>query len=213
MMMSNYFTRTVFILVLTLAYIICQAKNLTNGLEFQYIPIITTVPFMIITKDFRHGAMGDVGVSTSPDDKSQNWKPSNYFFPIYKFGLANPYTSGRKQLVTDINLAYLAGHFKADKNKQIDLSLNYLSKGYVCVYYEYGLSTRINIFNIGSTISYDEVRSKGFLPANRGQGTTYPVDINPHNSFTCSLDFNYLMISTPKANLNFGSVYNINFYF
>ena len=36
-------------------------------------PISTAVPFLNITPDARHGAMGDVGVATTPDANSAHW--------------------------------------------------------------------------------------------------------------------------------------------
>ena len=38
--------------------------------------ITTAVPFLLIGPDSRSGAMGDVGVATSPDAYSLHWNPA-----------------------------------------------------------------------------------------------------------------------------------------
>src|SRR5664279_665609 len=74
----------------------------------RYNPLSTAVPFLTITPDSRHGAMGDVGVATSPDANSQYLNPSKYAFAEGKFGFSVSYTPWLRQLVNDINLAYMS---------------------------------------------------------------------------------------------------------
>jgi hypothetical protein len=273
-MKKFYQTRTVLIFLLLLAGVICQAQSLTTGQEIQYNPITTAVPFLNITPDSRHGAMGDVGVATSPDASSQHWNPSKYAFTKDKFGFAISYTPWLRQLVSDINLAYLSGYFKLDAYQALGASLRYLSIGDILLTDENGsnlahvkpnefafdvsysrklsdyfsssvalryirsdisggiglesyvpgsafssdvsffftrsfgdeeksrtISAGINLSNIGSTISYDEGRNKEYLPANLRLGATYMTELNSNNSFAFSLDFNKLMVPTPKTHL------------
>ena len=115
-----------------LPVVLCQtaySQSLTTGQEIQYNPITTAVPFLTITPDSRHGAMGDVGVATSPDANSQYWNPSKYAFTNDNFGFALSYTPWLRQLVNDINLAYLAGYYKLDPYQTIGASLRYFSMG------------------------------------------------------------------------------------
>ncbi len=42
--------------------------------------IQTTVPFLTIAPDSRSGAMGDLGVATTPDVNSQHWNAAKYPF-------------------------------------------------------------------------------------------------------------------------------------
>jgi hypothetical protein len=60
------------------------------------------------------------------------------------------------------------------------------------------ISTGINFSNVGSKISYDDGKNKEFLPANLRLGTTYTRDLDAFNSLSISLDFNKLMVPTPK---------------
>ena len=50
------------------------------GQDLNYNVISTAVPFMLIAPDARSSAMGDVGVSTSPDVYSMHWNPAKYAF-------------------------------------------------------------------------------------------------------------------------------------
>lgn len=128
MKIIHFVSPFIIILLLTL----CQtaySQSLPTGQEIQYNPITTAVPFLTITPDSRHGAMGDVGVATSPDANAQYWNPSKYAFTKDNFGFALSYTPWLRQLVNDINLAYLAGYYKLDSYQTIGASLRYFSMG------------------------------------------------------------------------------------
>lgn len=100
-----------------------------TGQEVKYNPISTAVPFLTITPDSRHGAMGDVGAATSPDANSQYLNPSKYAFAEGKFGFSLSYTPWLRELVNDINLAYLSGYYRINNNEVIGSSLRFFSMG------------------------------------------------------------------------------------
>ena len=104
-------------------------SSLPTGQEVRYNPISTAVPFLTITPDSRHGAMGDVGVATSPDANSQYLNPSKYAFAEGKFGFSLSYTPWLRELVNDINLAYLSGYYRLNNNEVIASSLRFFSMG------------------------------------------------------------------------------------
>ena len=91
--------------------------------------IQTAVPFLTIAPDSRAGAMGDVGVATSPDVNSQHWNVGKYAFIESKGGFAISYTPWLRNLIPDINLAYLAGFYKIDDQQVVSSSLRYFSLG------------------------------------------------------------------------------------
>jgi len=109
--------------------LIASGQSLPTGQEVRYNPISTAVPFLTITPDSRHGAMGDVGGATSPDANSQYLNPSKYAFSEGKYGFSLSYTPWLRELVNDINLAYLAGYYRIDNNQVIGSSLRYFSMG------------------------------------------------------------------------------------
>ena len=91
--------------------------------------ITTGVPFLTIAPDSRAGAMGDAGVATSPDVNSQHWNPAKYAFAESEMGLALSYTPWLRNLVPDINLAYLVGYKRLDDRQTLSGSLRYFTLG------------------------------------------------------------------------------------
>jgi len=102
-------------------------------------PIVTSVPSLSIAPDSRAGAMGDVGAATSPDVNSQYWNASKYVFMESEAGLSLSYTPWLRKLVTDIDLAYLAGYWKFDQRQALSASLRYFSLGDIQLMDELGL--------------------------------------------------------------------------
>ena len=99
--------------------------DLTGGLN----TITTAVPFLLISPDSKAGAMGDVGVATTPDANSIHWNPAKLAFVDDDMGFAVSYVPWLRALVPDINLSYLAGYRKINKNEAIGLELRYFSLG------------------------------------------------------------------------------------
>jgi hypothetical protein len=91
--------------------------------------ITTAVPFLLIAPDTRAGGMGDAGVATTPDANSMHWNPAKYVFAENELGVAISYTPWLRQLVRDMNLAYLAGYKKLDDVNAISASLLYFDLG------------------------------------------------------------------------------------
>ncbi len=99
------------------------------GSELNAIP--TSVPFLGIAPDSRAGAMGDVGVASSPDINSQRWNVGKYAFLDSDGGFAITYTPWLRNLIPDINLAYLSSFYRIDDQQVISASLCYFSLGNV----------------------------------------------------------------------------------
>lgn len=95
----------------------------------QYNPVTTAVPFLTITPDSRHGAMGDAGAATSPDANAQYWNPSKLAFAEEQMGVSLSFTPWLKRLFNDMNLAYLSGYMKLNSNQAIGVSLRYFTVG------------------------------------------------------------------------------------
>ena len=91
--------------------------------------IQTSVPFLTIAPDSRAGSMGDVGVATTPDVNSQHWNIGKYAFIDSKGGFAISYTPWLRNLIPDINLAYLTGFYRFDDQQVASMSLRYFSLG------------------------------------------------------------------------------------
>jgi hypothetical protein len=100
--------------------------------------IQTVVPFLTIAPDSRAGAMGDAGVATSPDIYSMHWNPAKFAFINGNGGVGISYSPWLRNLVPDINIAYLAGYYRIDKSQVISSSLIYSSLGDVDFTDSYG---------------------------------------------------------------------------
>ncbi len=109
------------------------AQTSIDGDKTIFNPITTGVPFLSIAPDARGGAMGDVGVATSPDAYSQYWNPSKLAFIDGAGGMAISYTPWLRKLVKDIDLAYLSGYYKIADVQTVGASLRYFSLGEVMI--------------------------------------------------------------------------------
>ena len=117
-----------FFFVLTLAMLAVESATAQGTLSGAN-TITTGVPFLGITPDSRAGAMGDVGVATSADVNSQHYNPAKYVFMESDMGVGLSYSPWLRNLVDDINLAYLTGYKKLDDIQSISASLRYFSLG------------------------------------------------------------------------------------
>jgi hypothetical protein len=100
-------------------------SDLTGGLN----TITTAVPFLLISPDSKAGAMGDVGVATTPDANSMHWNPAKLAFTEDDMGASMSYVPWLRALVPDINLSYLTGYKKLDDNQAIGLEMRYFTLG------------------------------------------------------------------------------------
>ena len=120
------------ILAITLYFAAFSQQNVSGVDEIgrdNLITITTAVPFLLISPDSRAGGMGDVGVATSPDANSLHWNPAKFAFVEDEVGFAVSYVPWLRALVPDINLSYLAGYKKLNKNEAIAMELRYFTLG------------------------------------------------------------------------------------
>ncbi len=91
--------------------------------------ITTAVPFLMISPDARAGAMGDAGVSSAPDVNSMHWNPAKYAYidKDLSFGLA--YSPWLRNLVPDMNLAYLSFAGRIDNMSAVAATLRFFTLG------------------------------------------------------------------------------------
>lgn len=115
------------ITLIVLAGMVLPAKA-QNDLKYNV--VTTAVPILLVSPDSRAGAMGDVGVASTPDGNSSAWNPAKLaFLPDEKASMALSYTPWMSKLVPDIDLAYV-NYTKALSDRQgISASLRYFSLG------------------------------------------------------------------------------------
>ena len=123
--MKKNFFGTLFLCLLTVP--IWAESVVTDDLN----PIITAMPSLSITPDARAGGLAGIGAATSPDLNSQHWNPAKYAFMESHGGITASYTPWLRKLVSDINLAHIAGYYKWDDLQGISASFTYFSLGEV----------------------------------------------------------------------------------
>jgi hypothetical protein len=91
--------------------------------------ITTAVPLLMIGPDARAGGMGDGGVASSPDANSMHWNPAKYARIADDMGFAFSYTPWLRNLVNDINLAYVSFYKRINTMSTFAATLRYFSLG------------------------------------------------------------------------------------
>ena len=111
----------------TLLLFFCALTMSAQDKKDMFNPIYTSVTSQTIAPDARAAGMGDVGAATDPDVNSQYWNPAKYPFTISRAGVSLNYTPWLRQIVNDIDLAYLAGYYRIGDYSAVSGSLRYFS--------------------------------------------------------------------------------------
>ena len=119
------------IVIIACVILMLPMKMAAQDKANMFNPINTSVTSQTIAPDARAAGMGDVGAATDPDVVSQYWNPAKYPFTISRAGVALNYTPWLRQLVSDIDLAYLVGYYRIGDYSAVSGSLRYFSLGEV----------------------------------------------------------------------------------
>ena len=175
-------------------------------------PVEHAVISETIAPDARGAGMGDVGVATDPDVNSQYWNPAKYPFCISRAGVALNYTPWLRQLVNDIDLAYLAGYYRIGDYSAISGSLRYFSLGEVYTDYENSDMT-VRPYEMSLDAAYSLMLSENFSIAAvirwiySDLRFDYSEDSKPASAFAADLAMyynNYLMLGNRECQLGLG---------
>lgn len=123
----NKLTSIIFAILLVMVAATVQAQDKKD----MFNPVNTSVTSQTIAPDARSAGMGDVGVATDADVNSQYWNPAKYPFAISRAGVALNYTPWLRQLVNDMDVAYLAGYYRIGDYSAVSASMRYFSMGEV----------------------------------------------------------------------------------
>lgn len=194
---------------------ICSLQMaLADGKE-QFNPVQTGVSSLSIAPDSRGGGMGDVGVATDADVYSQYWNPAKYPFNISRAGLGLSYTPWLRQLVSDIDLAYLSGFYRIGDYSALSGSLRYFSLGEVPTdYNDNGEAvSSINPYEMAIDVAYSRMLSETFSAAvalrfiYSDLAWREEEDITPGSAFAADLAFyytNYVLMGQRECMFNIG---------
>lgn len=113
------------------------AQQSTGSSVTQTNGVYPDVPFLLITPDARAGAMGEAGVAVMPDGNAMSINPAKLAFLEKPYGVSLSYSPWLKNLVPDINLAYLSGYYQLDDRTVLGASLRYFSLGEITLVDEF----------------------------------------------------------------------------
>lgn len=113
------------------------AQQSTGSSVTQTNGVYPDVPFLLITPDARAGAMGEAGVAVMPDGNAMSINPAKLAFLEKPYGVSLSYSPWLKNLVPDINLAYLSGYYQLDDRTVVGASLRYFSLGEITLVDEF----------------------------------------------------------------------------
>lgn len=175
-------------------------------------PERNSVTSQTIAPDARAAGMGDVGAATDPDVNSQYWNPAKYPFCISRAGVAVNYTPWLRQLVSDMDLAHLAGYYRIGDYSAVSASLRYFSLGEVMTSEDAGAMT-VNPYEMSVDVAYSLMLSEKFSIAAAVRWIysdltyDYTDDTSPGSAFGADLAFyynNYIMMGARECQLGIG---------
>ena len=179
----------------------------------QFRPIDHAVISQTIAPDARSAGMGDIGAATDPDVNSQFWNPAKYPFCISKAGVALNYTPWLRQLVNDIDLAYVAGYYRIGDYAAISGSLRYFSLGEVYTDYENENAMTVKPYEMSLDVGASLMLSEKFSIAAALRWLysdlryDYTEDASPASAFAADLACyyqNYVNIGQRECQLGLG---------
>ncbi|SHF92653.1 hypothetical protein SAMN05444405_11734 [Bacteroides luti] len=188
-----------------------QAQDVKN----QFNPVNTGVTSLSIAPDSRGGAMGDVGAATDPDVNSQFWNPAKYPFTVSRAGVSLSYTPWLRQLVNDIDLAYVAGYYRIGDYQALSASLRYFSLGEVTVGQSSAqdIGYTINPYEMSFDVGYSRMLSENLSAAvalrfiYSDLAYRQDEDVTPGSAFAADVAMyynRYVMMGQRECNLAFG---------
>lgn len=207
----KYMTRIVAIIVAAITALPLAAQDKKD----MFNPVNTSVTSQTIAPDARAAGLGDAGAATDPDVVSQYWNPAKYPFTISRAGVALNYTPWLRQLVSDMDLAYLAGYYRIGDYSAVSASLRYFSLGevFLSTGESGGDNMTINPYEMSMDVAYSLMLSETFSIAAAVRWIysdltyDYTRDTSPGSAFAADIAAyyqNYINIGARECQLGLG---------
>ena len=207
----KYMTRIVAVIVAAITVLPLAAQDKKD----MFNPVNTSVTSQTIAPDARAAGLGDAGAATDPDVVSQYWNPAKYPFTISRAGVALNYTPWLRQLVSDMDLAYLAGYYRIGDYSAVSASLRYFSLGevFLSTSESGGDNMTISPYEMSMDVAYSLMLSEKFSIAAAVRWIysdltyDYTQDTSPGSAFAVDLAAyyqNYLNIGSRECQLGLG---------
>ncbi|MGM9734769.1 MAG: type IX secretion system outer membrane channel protein PorV [Prevotella sp.] len=200
------------ILSLLMVFAMTMTANAQDEKLSDFNPVEHAVISQTIAPDARAAGMGDVGAATDPDVNSQFWNPAKYPFCISRAGIALNYTPWLRQLVNDIDLAYVAGYYRIGDYSAVSGSLRYFSLGEVYTSMDENAMT-VKPYEMSLDVAYSMMLSEHFSLAAGIRWIysdlryNYEEDSKPASAFAADLAMyynNYFNIGSRECQLGLG---------
>ena len=197
------------------AAIVCASLALAGKAQdklSEFNPVDHAVISQTIAPDARSAGMGDVGAATDPDVNSQYWNPAKYPFCISRAGVSLNYTPWLRQLVNDIDLAYVAGYYRIGDYSAVSGSLRYFSLGEVATSTDENAMT-VNPYEMSIDVAYSLMLSDYFSIAAAIRWIysdlryDYTEDSSPASAFAADLALyynNYFNMGSRECQIGLG---------
>jgi len=194
-----------------------SSSSILSGQDTARRPIITAVPFLLISPDSRSSAMGETGVATSPDINSVHWNNAKLSFLEKDYGFSVSYVPWLGNIVDDMSISYLSGYYKLDDIQSFGLNLKYFDLGEIQLTDNQGLSLGIeNPKELSSSITYSRRLTENigigssfrYIWSNLSGSISGYSDAKSGSSFSVDIGFYYkndIIINGKDATISFGS--------
>ncbi|MBR4601828.1 MAG: type IX secretion system outer membrane channel protein PorV [Prevotella sp.] len=207
----NQKLRIIFMAIAVLLVVSVKAQDKKN----MFNPVNTSVTSQSIAPDARAAGMGDVGAATDPDINSQYWNPAKYPFNISRAGVSLNYTPWLRQLVNDMDLAYMAGYYRIGDYSAVSGSLRYFSLGEVIMGSSVTADDGMTIkpYELSLDVAYSLMLSEKFSLAAGVRWIysdltyDYSEDTSPGSAFAADIALyyqNYINIGARECQLGLG---------
>jgi len=194
-----------------------SSSSILSGQDTSRRPIITAVPFLLISPDSRSAAMGETGVATSPDINSVHWNNAKLSFLEKDYGFSVSYVPWLGNIVDDMSISYLSGFYKLDDIQSFGLNLKYFDLGEIQLTDNQGLSLGIeNPKELSTSITYSRRLTENigigssfrYIWSNLSGSISGYSDAKSGSSFAVDIGFYYkndITINGKESTISFGS--------
>ena len=198
--------------LVVLGMLLVQTATAQEYITSTFNPVEHAVISQTIAPDARSAGMGDVGCATDPDVNSQYWNLAKYPFCISRAGVSLNYTPWLRQLVNDIDLAYVAGYYRVGEYGALSGSLRYFSLGDVYLS-DAEDAMSVKPYEMSIDLGYSQMLSETFSLGVAVRWIysdlryDYSEDSKPASAFAADLGMyynNYLMLGQRECQLGLG---------
>ena len=147
---------------LRLGIAVILVGSLIEQTNAQQNVITSAVPFLSISPDARHAALGDAGVATSADANASYWNAAKLVFIDKDFGGSVSHTPWLGKIVNDMSISYLTGFYRINREQVISTSMKYFDLGDIFLTLDGITGTNYNSREFAFDFTYSRLLTENF---------------------------------------------------